>query len=304
MPDGQPSHEQIARFRAAYNTLAESHAGKMQAEAVMNTARVEIDKLNAALKNLPVDPDAASRAYARMNEAARAFDYTLDTNGRYPLLAAVNFDHFGRDAICAYNAGHALALGIASDGDLPLAYTVSAFADHYLEDLFSSGHLRTPRRFLHSKWMPAWDICARYMHAEDSALGLKVSSMDGKDEWMAYGDTRLLDTANDANKQRCMTALQASVDEVFEAYRTQNGTLRATAFKAWTFAPSLESAMSTNQRLSPLFTPDGRLRSNIADRLTWKHHILGMTDLAVTIWQQCVTSGLWRYPMKFTKEKT
>lgn len=302
--DSEPSATQIARFQAAYDMLARKPDSKQQAQAVMKTAQAEIDRLNKALQKLSSDPDAASKAYASMDEVASSLAYTLDTNGRYALLAAVNFDHFGQDARTAYNAGHALALKIASGGterDLELAYTVSAFADHYLEDSFSAGHMRTPRRFLHSAWNPAWDVCARYMHSEDSAIGLHVAATDGS-EWIAYGDTRMLDKANDENKRRCIAAIQASVDEVFEAYHNPKMIPQAKQFRAWTFAPTLASAMSSKQQLSPLFTTDGQVRTDIADRRTWAHHAIKSTDLAVLIWHRCASSGLWDHPIRMTGE--
>ena len=76
-------------------------------------------------------------------------------------LAKINWDHFGADARTAYNAGHRTALEAAVKGDLEDAYTMNAFADHFLEDSFSAGHLRTPRRLLHSKWNPSADLCAK-----------------------------------------------------------------------------------------------------------------------------------------------
>lgn len=59
-------------------------------------------------------------------------------------LTTINFDHFGRDAHKAYIAGHGVALKAAKEGDIEKAYTLNAFADHYLQDSFSAGHLRTP----------------------------------------------------------------------------------------------------------------------------------------------------------------
>ena len=71
----------------------------------------------------------------------------------YVGLALINFDHFGADARIAYNAGHVEALEHAASGKsaqhLETAYAISAFADHFLQDSFTSGHIRTPRQKLH-----------------------------------------------------------------------------------------------------------------------------------------------------------
>ena len=75
-------------------------------------------------------------------------------------LAQINWDHFGPDARTAYNAGHAVALVAAAViGDLNYAYTLNAFADHFLEDSFSAGHMRTPLRMLHT-FDGTGDLCA------------------------------------------------------------------------------------------------------------------------------------------------
>ena len=76
-------------------------------------------------------------------------------------LARINLDHFGSDARTAYNAGHAMALQAAAGGDLQRAYTLNAFADHFLECAFESGYLRTPRRGLHTAYDPCANICAK-----------------------------------------------------------------------------------------------------------------------------------------------
>ena len=79
-------------------------------------------------------------------------------------LARINWDYFGEDARAAYNAGHATAIQKAISGDLEGAYTLNAFADHFLEDSFSAGHIRTSRRLLHKSTravdFPA-DLCAK-----------------------------------------------------------------------------------------------------------------------------------------------
>lgn len=72
----------------------------------------------------------------------------------YLSLALVNFDHFGNDARTAYATGHSAAIEYAvrepkTVTSLVGAYYLNAFADHFLQDLFSAGHVRTPRRWFH-----------------------------------------------------------------------------------------------------------------------------------------------------------
>jgi hypothetical protein len=89
----------------------------------------------------------------------------------YTNLLLWNFDHFGSCAVTAYSVGHRVALLTARDAGtafrasgfaslssadratqlraarakLEQAFAMDAFASHFLSDLFSAGHIRTPR---------------------------------------------------------------------------------------------------------------------------------------------------------------
>ena len=92
--------------------------------------------------------------------------------------------------------------------------------------MFSAGHIRTPRRTLHStrvKLLP-WpdfpgDRCAQRMHDEDSANGLWVTNKLGE-SWASYGDKQMLHGKARKNLQVMVEACQMGVDEVWEAFRT------------------------------------------------------------------------------------
>ncbi|OJD34158.1 phosphatidylcholine-hydrolyzing phospholipase [Diplodia corticola] len=99
------------------------------------------------------------------------------TGMQYLWLSLCNWDHFGEDAVKAYKAGHVAALRQAKTAhntrsivDLRHAYFLEAFAAHFLTDLFSSGHLRTPRRALHYTYFP--------FQSEDSS-GMQPDAMSG-----------------------------------------------------------------------------------------------------------------------------
>ena len=76
-------------------------------------------------------------------------------------LSLINWDHFGNDARTAYSTGHSAAIDYArqAGSSWDVAYAMNAFADHYLQDLFSAGHLRNPRRDLHG--ILAKDRCSQ-----------------------------------------------------------------------------------------------------------------------------------------------
>lgn len=146
--------------------------------------------------------------------------------GRYIKLAVNNFDHFGNNAVLAYVAGHQAALKEAlaarQNHDLSKlqnAYAMNAFACHFISDLFSSGHIRTPRVALAKLVKPslASFLLVKYMHDEDDALGVEVENLAGA-HWKAYGDHYYLEAKNDVSSEILNQALQVSLDEVQAAY--------------------------------------------------------------------------------------
>ncbi len=136
------------------------------------------------------------------------------------------------DAITAYEAGHILAQQLAAtagksgdpSGKLQFAYAVNAFADHFLTDLFSAGHMRTPRRGMYEYSgllsAAASGVCAKAMHDEDSKFGLWVTNARGTsgDTWVAFGDGRYRDWCNAANRAILKAAVQQSMDDVWAAF--------------------------------------------------------------------------------------
>ncbi|KAK0216586.1 fungal fucose-specific lectin-domain-containing protein [Armillaria nabsnona] len=259
--DGKDDQDRSARFVRAYNTLADGEP-RLPKEAmdILAVLQAEVDAVNTALANHQ-DP---SVVYAQVPDVSAKLE--LITFGRsgipaYLGLAQINWDHFGADARTAYNAGHATAIQKAISGDLDGAYAMNAFADHFLEDSFSAGHLRTPP-----------DACAKYMHDEDNAIGIGAKNPAGQ-SWTLYGDKRALDS-------------------IYNAYQTKQAPSPAN-YRAWTFAPTLESA-NAHQTLVTLFTFKNERRKVIENRKLWNFK----TDW--WFWStalECKTSGWWNYPI-------
>ncbi|KAL9609960.1 MAG: hypothetical protein Q9167_005312 [Letrouitia subvulpina] len=161
--DGNSLENQVRRFMLAFDQLARVQRTPQEALQIMNILQPEVDAVNEAIKDHqdPWDiyhtlPDVnAKLEYETLGRPAPALSYLG--------LAAINWDHFGNDARTAYNVGHRAALDVALQGGktLELAYTLNAFADHFLQDSFSAGHLRTPRRALHRSLNPSADLCAK-----------------------------------------------------------------------------------------------------------------------------------------------
>ena len=163
--DGSTPEDQGERFLAAFATLAQNPSRQPgEAQKLLGALQDEVTTINNALE----EGLSPSQAYAMLTDATAKFEaITLlrpSDQPSYLGLAKINWDHFGADARTAYNTGHTNALQQATQGSDPqnllTAYTMNAFADHFLEDSFSAGHTRTPRRQLHSTSGDA-DLCAK-----------------------------------------------------------------------------------------------------------------------------------------------
>ncbi|OJD33041.1 phosphatidylcholine-hydrolyzing phospholipase c [Diplodia corticola] len=290
--DGIGADEQMRRFVDAYRKLSTDTTRQPgEAERILSVLQKEVDAVNKALANHE-DP---SVAYSKLPDETCTFQKITssrpsDDQPSYIGLALINWDHFGEDARTTYNAGHAKALEEAAKGNLMDAYALNAFADHFLEDSFSAGHLRTPRRMLHG-YKGVKDFLAKYMHDEDCAIGLSVTNPAGE-SWQAFGDKRLLAKENKDNKERCLVAIQASADEVFQAYKDGKAP-SPDSYKAWTHACTLDSAHGS-QELAPLFKKDEYRRKDVTHRREWEFtQDWWVWSTAMKIWK----SGWWKYPI-------
>ncbi|KAM0165128.1 hypothetical protein ACHAPG_000381 [Botrytis cinerea] len=267
--DGKDDADRTKRFEDAWETLAEYK--RSDAKDILKILQPELDAVN------------------------RAFKEHRDPSDEYSKLKNVDWDLERATAL-----GHAAAIKYAHThhGDvngLNQAYAMNAFADHFLQDIFSAGHVRTPRRQLHRPLFPYYpDMCAKMMHDEDCAVGLSVKDSSGK-AWTMYGDKRLLDDANSDNFGRCQEAVQTSANEIYDAWI---GTKKTSDFKALDLAPTLESALGTDQELAPLFKVQGNevlRRENIKDR---RNHTSTTPSWSYRgTYDECGKSGWWKHPI-------
>jgi hypothetical protein len=202
-------------------------------QKVVGLIDAEVAALQPAVRN--PSPTGASDVYKSGSGVSNAWA-TIYTLGTYLALSGSNFDHFGLNAQLAYLAGHRVAItrAILAHNRSPLvpggppanlndAYAANAFADHFLTDLFSAGHLRTPRKELHD-WSKvgipgvgmAGDVLAWYGHDEDCKYGLNVRNKS--QTWMMYGDKRIFDSVNITGRDVAAKAVEVSKQEVYQAY--------------------------------------------------------------------------------------
>lgn len=163
------------RFIAAYNTLAggDYEDIKNELQQILEIMKEEKDKVQSALYengevvSLPDDKGnirvVPKEVYDELgNSLVKKWDEVLGGKwifgvpvilGRMMKLASNNHDHFLPYSKDAYLAGHELALSKAKEASkaelyemkialLEEAYSIDAFACHFLTDSFSSGHIR------------------------------------------------------------------------------------------------------------------------------------------------------------------
>ena len=270
--EGATQQDRERRFNAAFGTLAvapdtpvvidEEYAPSRNMQYMSQIIMGgPMKDLESALAQMQAEGKPPSEAWAVVNGEDERLEIRFNKltggtarikyqlaiphyQGKYMKLAIENFDHFNAGMHAAYRsyaAGHAEAMRAAqkakqsgSQETLMLAYAKEAFAQHFLTDMFSAGHMRTPRNELQ-------DFCARRergeqgghlskaMHDEDNLLGLRVTNKDGL-AWRAYGDRHYFSPAHRKGREAAEACSQRSIDEVFNAFKTGHVITNPTEF--------------------------------------------------------------------------
>ncbi|HAT2009082.1 TPA: phospholipase [Legionella pneumophila] len=225
--------EKQTRFKEVFNSFARNAIAVSEVEDLNSVIRAEMREVESGIAK----GETAEAIYKRIgNEVGRQINCITGGGcnsltwwlnpGRYLKLAMENYDHFTPNNLIAYKSGHHVALQQAlkakrtgNRSDLEIAYAMDAFACHYLSDHFAAGHLRTPREELSAIITPTvlGALLSNYMHNEENKYGIHVTNNLGE-QWMVYGDYSYFNPFNQTNQQMLLKALQASADEIFEAY--------------------------------------------------------------------------------------
>lgn len=230
---GKTDAERKSRFLAAFNDFALNSSRVEESKQLIEIIRDEQNSVNDGMRK----GQSSEKIYNEIsNEIGRRLNCATGggcsatgwwlTPGRYLKLANDDYDHFGDRAWISYQTGHELAIQEALVARkthdlkrLELAYALNGFACHYLSDRFASGHLRTPRKELADNVTPkvVGSLLSHYMHNEENILGLHVHNLNGN-RWVVYGDFSYLSLPNTYNRRILQIALQASVNQIFNAY--------------------------------------------------------------------------------------
>lgn len=223
--DGQNLDERMRRFHEAFDTLANEGT----------PFRCDYDYCSNKILDV-FEQELVSYQKNRTDRmGSKGLDYLAlveyYTANNFLRLAITNWDHFLPTSLLAYEAGHAAAIEqalrarkLASEADqtaaLELAYAMNAFSDHFLTDMFSSGHLRVPRRQLYeqSSFASVAGLLAKQMHDEDGRVGLMAENHAGA-TWKMYGDGMLFVAGAEKNKDTVSQAIRTSIAEVANAFK-------------------------------------------------------------------------------------
>ncbi|KIW71631.1 hypothetical protein PV04_03773 [Phialophora macrospora] len=250
---GSDAKQRSDRFKAAFKTLWNGDPKKVR--AILDVLKQETDGVTKILNDPNIKNEDKGKLIRELyekldpellNPLNEASQQGVNPGASYKDLLKTNLDHFAPNARIVYDTGHAWALEVAAAGDLPQAYAINAFADHFLEDNFASGHLRVPRDHM---WdMLAKNVCVNMMHNEDNTLGVNVRTPGAAPtQWRSYGDSMLFDEkVSKPTQKQCFAALKASVDEVYEACDKKTSK-SANTFKAWDYAPTMTPTLETPQ---------------------------------------------------------
>lgn len=237
--------EEQQRFLDAFNQLANDEKNDMAGilQQISTEEKAILESLKKGLK-----PNEGLKKVSNWNNYKYGIltKYTrfpfMFFHSRYIKLSENNFDHFGPQAKKAYLVGHEIAINTANkayDADandkqqeahelLIKAFAQELFACHFLTDLFSSGHMRTPRRELYdyimnTLYLPGKSkiagLLAKEMHDEDNINGLWVKDkLNPPNVWEAYGDDCYFNVENVDNKNRIIATVKEALMNVYNAF--------------------------------------------------------------------------------------
>lgn len=220
-------------------------------------------------------------------------------SGLYLKLAQYNYDHFGNNAVKSYITGHTLALEYASKATnvegLKYAYFIEGYADHFLTDLFATGHSRIPRveivNYCANLGQGPASFLTKLMHDQDGTTGLTL--VNGKGEtWFGTGDENFYTPANKDNKVRALSVVQQSVDQIYNAYVSKNANTTINNAEMKKVMPDVEATanlvqntVSYPQMYKVVKGTDGSIIINEYDAKTKSYHQLKcLSSAAAAAW--------------------
>jgi len=202
-------------------------------------------------------------------------------------IAVTNYRHFHPASVLSWRTEHLKSLDLAVAAsqttttrlveNFERALAVQAFAQHYLQDSFASGHMAFNR-------VASSNAAALAYHNAESRRGRCVSSLSGE-IWITYGDGHLDDAANAQGKQVVVTAATLSLYDFLSTFvtgailtnRWQETLFQIPAFYKARPIGSVQADCAAPVEFSPLRTVSTPAESiitfdfmTVADRSLWR----------------------------------
>jgi hypothetical protein len=138
-------------------------------------------------------------------------------------------------------------------------------SDHFLTDMFSAGHARTPRFELYAQCgSTVGGLYSNAQHDEENERGVIMKNKQN-DQWLALGDSRLWDMGDKTNRKMVKKAVATSIRDVALCFlhgcnKYFSGTHKYFPLDALLIAPDLEHMLSHVEvgEPAPMFLLDDR----------------------------------------------
>ena len=139
------------------------------------------------------------------------------------------------------------------------------------------------------------------MHNEDNKLGITVKNKRGA-EYTCWGDKQMFEEANKQNKENMRQGLQASVDEVYQAFESKKVKRPEEGYRPWNYAPEEVVASKTHSPLFIEYTPSRlefwkwgvKVRDPFWDTSATKYVEVGGSANLIELYTKISTSEQWK----------
>lgn len=139
------------------------------------------------------------------------------------------------------------------------------------------------------------------MHNEDNKLGITVKNKKGE-EFVCWGDKQMFEKANERNMEIMRQGLQASVDEVYEAFKSKRAKRPEEGYRPWNYAPNQVVAAKTHSPLFIEYTPSKfqfwkwgvKVRQPFSDPWSKTYVEVGGSAALIELYNKISKSELWK----------
>ena len=139
------------------------------------------------------------------------------------------------------------------------------------------------------------------MHNEDNKLGITVTNKKGE-EFTIWGDKQMFEEQNKKNKEMMRQGLQASVNEVYEAFESKKAKRPEEGYRPWNYAPNQVVAAKSHSPLFIEYTPSRfafwkwgvKVRDPFSNPWSKNYVEVGGSAALIELYNKISTSDQWK----------